>query len=217
MTKSKLAAVMNYDQVIPKCTTLSLIDDGKEFTGLRIRKLDFGASLELIKYITHWAQNQSAEEAYHAAHEHEETPDTFIMDLFEEMRSFTPDLTVNFIDSYIDWVIDAIRGDYMYGGGDLFEDLILRWCNCSSSDSKSPTKMYRIFANYILHQQDGDFDPKLGSSIGDVIKEIVQSWKKEVWRTKDFSILPQNIAAQDFNDYCRYHSHGDSHTCYRNL
>ncbi|KAG9513512.1 hypothetical protein KCV07_g8741, partial [Aureobasidium melanogenum] len=232
MPKSKLAAVMNYDQVIPKCTTLSLIDDGKEFTGLKIRKLDFDLSFRycdstagVVKFIARWAQSRSAEDAFWATYKRATPSDNFpsgvfeefIMEMFEGLRLFEPNIHTDVLDYVVDFVIDCIREDYLHEthGGSIVEDLIKRWINASISVSKSPTKMHSVFANYILHHQNGEVDPDFEDNEGEIIIETVQSWKEKVWSAKDFSILPQEITAEDFNDYCRYHTHEDSRSCYR--
>jgi hypothetical protein len=239
MTKSELATVMNYNQAISESTTLSLFeDDGKEFKGLKVRKLDFDTSFgfgdsssDVIKFIACWAQTRSAENTFRATYKrarpcenflgeiYEELRfcDKFIMEMFEDLRSFEPNVHTDILDSVVDFVIDCIRQDHMYEayGGNLFEDLIKRWNCISISVSKPPTKMHSVLANYILHHQNGEVDPDFEGDEGEIIIETVQSWKEKVWSAKDFSILPQEITAEDFNDYCRYHTHEDSRSCYR--
>ncbi|KAH0365228.1 hypothetical protein KCU65_g6218, partial [Aureobasidium melanogenum] len=221
MTKSELAAVMNYDQAIAKCKTLSLTEDGKEFRGLKIHKLDFDTSLEydnstsdVIKFIT---AKELAATSLGKYPKEMRFRNQFIMELFEDLRSFKPEVHTDILDSIVDFVMDSLRLDYLFEvhDGVYFEELIKSW-NSVSSNSESPsTKMHNVFANYVLHHRDGDLDPEFAWGQGHMVNEAVQSWKKEIWRIKDFSTLPQDITAKDFNDYCRYHIHGDSQSCYR--
>jgi hypothetical protein len=39
-------------------------------------------------------------------------------------------------------------------------------------------------------------------------------WLLEMWQAKDWSVGPKDILAEDFDEYCRYHEHGDK-PCYR--
>lgn len=77
-------------------------------------------------------------------------------------------------------------------------------------------KAHHIFANLLLHHRENFLeDSGLKPCMPDEVESIAMYWIGQAWKTKDWTAVPQDILAEDFNDHCRYHKHGN-HPCYCN-
>lgn len=77
-------------------------------------------------------------------------------------------------------------------------------------EGSEPHALHYLYANYLVYHQKGNTN-----RAGTKARRIVRNWLQTVCEKREFGgVVPKDILAEDFGDYCRYHEHG-SDLCYR--
>jgi hypothetical protein len=128
-----------------------------------------------------------------------------VIDLLAMSSDMNPVVHPNVSDALIDCLISIIQN----GDENDVKKILHEWCaGCNLTNRDGTNAIHLVLANYLFYNHCGEVLKDLQDSTeGEKIAYMVNSWKKDLWKTKDWSVVPQDIKAPDFNDHCHYHCH----------
>lgn len=162
-------------------------------------------------YLANWAKSGDFKEAMAKTALNKTGSGPSVIDLLAMSSDMDPVVHPNVSDALIDCLISIIQN----GDENDVEKILLEWCagwNLTNRDGTDA--IHLVLANYLFYNHCGEVRKDLqDNGEGQAIADIVDAWKQDLWKTKDWSVVPQDIKAHDFNDHCHYHCHKDR--CWR--
>lgn len=158
-------------------------------------------------YLAHWAKSGDVKDAMAKTAMDMGGSGPSVIDLLAMSYDMKDYLHPKVSDTLIDHLISIIQASGDNDGQRILKEWCTAW-NLVEYVGPATHGTHRLFANYIFHNHYAEVSSVLKqTSEGQRVAKIVNAWKRELWKTKDWSVVPQDIQAQDFNDHCRYHCH----------
>lgn len=200
---------------------LTLSEAGKDVSSVHVKTINFvGEPKSHIKFMAHWIRSHDVGSSLNASFVRGQ-PAPHSGELDREWLSFMFRLMTrlsrfcNNQPGIHDFLSDMLL-DYLRTRKECEIDDIHKLYKSTKSSWSSRTDP--IFANLLLHHRGGFvecvYDDDVFGGFGSMEHRIATGWISDAWRTKDWSDVPQDILADDFDDYCRYHTHGNK-PCHR--
>jgi hypothetical protein len=163
-------------------------------------------------YLANWVKSGDVKEAMAKTALDKTGSGPSVIDLLAMSSDMVPVVHPNVSDALIDCLISIIQD----GDENDVEKILHEWCctgwNLTNRDGTDA--IHLVLANYLFYNHCGEVRKDLlDNTEGQEIADVVNAWKRDLWKTKDWSVVPQDIKAQDFNDHCHYHYYKDR--CWR--